>query len=86
MKRSKAIGAMEELGIPAKLQRLIIITIKKTKCNVRTKEGKSEDVFVKTGLRQEDPLSTILFNVVLEKTIRSNKFNRNGDVMHEITR
>ena len=71
------IKAMEEFGILAKLQRLIIMTIKKTRCNVTTKEGKSEDIILKTGLRQEDLLSTILFNMVLERTIRSGKLNRN---------
>ena len=31
VKRSEVIETMEEFGIPAKLQRLIIMTIKKTK-------------------------------------------------------
>ena len=43
VKRSKVIEVMEEIRIPAKLQRLIIITIKETRCNVRTRGGKSED-------------------------------------------
>ena len=60
VKRSKVIEAMEEFEIPAKLQRLIIMTIKKTKCNVRRRRGKSDNFFVRTGLRQGDPLSTIL--------------------------
>ena len=68
---------MEEFRIPAKLQRLIIMTIKKTRCKVRTKGGKSEDFIVRTGLRQGDP--TILFNMVPEKTIRRSKLNRDGD-------
>ena len=50
---------------------------------MRTRAGKSEDFFVRTGLRQEDPFSTILFNVVLEKTIRSSKLDRDGDIMHK---
>ena len=77
VKPNKVTEAMEEFGISAKLQRLMIMTIKKTRCNVRTKGGKLENFIVKTGLPQEDPFSTILFNMVLEKT--SSKLNRNGD-------
>ena len=61
MKRSKVIEAMEEFRIPATLQRLTIMIIKKTKSNVRTKGGELEDFIVKTGLWQGDLLSTILF-------------------------
>ena len=50
---------------------------------MRTRAGKSEDFFARTGLRQGDPLSTMLFNMVLEKTIRSTKLNRYGDIMHK---
>ena len=32
---------------------------------------------------QGDPLSTILFKMVLEKTTRSSKLNRDGDIMHK---
>ena len=31
-----------------------------------------------------DPLSTILFNMVPEKTIRSSKLNRDGELLHII--
>ena len=83
VKRSKVIEAMEEFAMPAKLQRLIVMTIKKTRCNVRTRGGKSDDFIVRTRLRQGDPLSTILFNVVLEETIRSSTLNRDGDILHK---
>ena len=50
---------------------------------MRTKGGKSEDFILKTGLRQGDPLSTIPFNTVLERTIRSSKLNRDEDILHK---
>ena len=83
VKRSKVIEAMKEFEIPAKLQRLVIMTLKRTTCNVKTKGGKSEDFMVKTGLRQGDPLSTLLFNMVLEKTVRSTEINRDGDMLYK---
>ena len=64
VKRSTVTEAMEEIGIPVKLQRLIVIIRKKTMYKERTRGGKSEDFIVKTGIRQGDPLSTILFNMV----------------------
>ena len=44
---------------------------KEDKVQRETKGGKSEDFIVKTGLRKGDPLSMILFNMVLEKTIKT---------------
>lgn len=45
------------------------MTKKKTTSNVRVK-GEITQVFeIKTGLRQGDPLSTLLFNKVLENII-----------------
>ena len=50
---------------------------------MRTRGGKAKDFIVRTELRQGDPLSAILLNMVLEKTIRSSKLNRDGDIMHK---
>jgi hypothetical protein len=42
----------------------------KTYVKVRVGNIKSEQVQVRTGLRQENSLSPILFNVALEKVLR----------------
>lgn len=47
------------------------MTIEKTTCNVRVKGCVPEYFSVKTGLCQGDTLSTLLFNMLLEKIVRN---------------
>jgi hypothetical protein len=42
-------------------------------------QGQQTEAFdIERGLRQDDALSTILFNIVLEKVIRNSESNPNG--------
>jgi hypothetical protein len=45
----------------------------------------TEAFYMDRGLRQSDALSTVLFNVVLEKVIRNIETNRNGMIVNRIT-
>ena len=80
VKRTEVIDILKEYKVPAKLVRLIQTTLDKTMCAVRIDGKTSEHFQVKSGLRQGDPLSTILFNAVLEKVIRESGINREGTI------
>lgn len=80
--RTKMIEAMTTLKIPKKLIELVLMTLKRTWSKV-TWEGKISKAFnVQKGLRQGDPLSTMLFNLVLEVIIRECKLQTKGTVNH----
>jgi sorting nexin-29 len=57
-------------GIPRKLVRLVEICNQQTYCKVRFMGETSEAFECKTGLKQGNALSPILFNLALEKVIR----------------
>ena len=68
--RSKLWRAMEEFGIPNKLISLAKMTLTDTKSRVRIRNKLSEAFDIKEGLRQGDPLATLLFNLILEAAVR----------------
>jgi len=68
--REGLIITLAELNFPHKLINLIKSSIMETYFRVRIGNIKSEQVQVRTGLRQGDSLSPILFNIALEKVIR----------------
>lgn len=71
---------MREFGFPAKLVRMVKMTLKNT-CNKVKIQGRVSDSFeTVAGLRQGDPLSTQLFNICLEKVIRTIKTNPGGHI------
>jgi len=61
---------LRNFGIPRKLVRLVEICNQQTYCKVRFMGETSEAFECKTGLRQEDAPSPILFNLALEQVIR----------------
>ncbi|KAJ8880776.1 hypothetical protein PR048_017247, partial [Dryococelus australis] len=64
---------MEKAGIPEKLIRLTRICVEGSKSRVRVKGKLSTSFEVKTGVKQGDCLSPLLFNLALEKVIKSGK-------------
>lgn len=81
--RTKLITTLRELDIPEKLINLIKMTLTDTVNRVKIKEATSETFEVKQGLRQGDPLSTTLFNLVLEHIIRKSGINRKGTLFNK---
>jgi Reverse transcriptase (RNA-dependent DNA polymerase) len=82
VKRSEVSKAMEEFAVPKKLIRLVQMTLKNSKGNVRVRGEETEDFEIGTGLRQGDPLSTLLFNMILEKVLRDSHINRIGHILY----
>lgn len=61
---------MVDFGIPRKLIQLCKMCILNSKAKVRVENEYTETFEVNTGVRQGDGLSPLLFNIVLEKTLR----------------
>ena len=68
--RNTLIKVMEEFGIDDKSIKLIQQTLTNTRSQVKFLGEWSEPFEIVTGVRQGDGLSPILFNCILEKTIR----------------
>jgi hypothetical protein len=73
---------LKEFGIPKKLVNLIKMALIESNCRVKIQGQLSSNFKVKVGLRQGDALSTILFNIVLEKVIRNIEINPNGTIFN----
>lgn len=78
IKKRKLIEAMESLQVPEKLVRLTDMTLKQTECKIVLKGRVSKGFIVNQGLRQGDPVSVVLFNLVLEKVLRESKLYTSG--------
>ena len=78
--RSKLYHAMRCLEIPEKLIRLVKMTLNETINKVAAEGRTSEGFRVVKGVRQGDPLSTILFNLVLEAAFRDTGIPTEGIV------
>jgi len=69
--RNKLWLAIEEFGIPKKLIDLIKVCNTNTMCKLKFGNGTSDSFEVSTGLKQGDALSPVLFNLAIDKVIRS---------------
>lgn len=81
--RQELINALYDLQIPGKLIKLIGMTLSQTVNAVRVNGNVSQEFEVNKGLRQGDPLSTLLFNMVLEIIIRESGINRKGTLLNK---
>lgn len=71
---------MEEFGFPGKLIALTKLTLSHVRSQVRIRNNLSETFETIDGFRQGDPLSTLMFNIVLEKAIRSSNVETSGTI------
>ena len=80
--RAELVEIMKEFGIPMKFIRLVRMTLTNTNSNVKT-QGKLLPSFeTMIGLRQGDSLSTLLFNLCMEKIIRNVRINPGGTIFN----
>ena len=64
--RSTVITVLKEMQIPGKIVNLVNMVTQNTKAKIKLNNECTEQVEVKTGIKQGDPLSTILFCTVME--------------------
>ncbi|KAL4089381.1 hypothetical protein QTP88_024427 [Uroleucon formosanum] len=83
--RNKLWATLEEFGIPKKLIDLIKACNTNTMCKVKFGNGTSDRFEVSTGLKQDDALSPVLFNLALEKVIRSMPMRQNMELLSNST-
>ncbi|CAG9573517.1 unnamed protein product [Danaus chrysippus] len=69
--RHKIFDAMRLLGIPSKLVRLVEATMCNSKSVVAIQNDISDPFEIRSGVRQGDALSTVVFNLTLEAAIRN---------------
>lgn len=75
---------IKSLGFQAKLVRLVEMTWKGTKFQIRFGGSLSIEFEITGRLKQGHPLSPIIFNLVLEKTIREIKTNPKGNIYNRL--
>jgi sorting nexin-29 len=78
--RNKLFLIMRNLGIPWKLVSLVKMTLENIKCRVKIQGELSQQFDVKSGVRQGDPLPTVLFNLVLEYAVTNITYNPGGTI------
>jgi hypothetical protein len=75
--RDELVEIMKEFGIPMKL---VNMTLANMNSKVKIQEKLSPSFETMTGLRQGDSLSTLLFNLCMEKIIRNVRINPGGTI------
>ena len=83
IKRNELYQALMEIGISGKLLRLIKTTLTDTNNIVRIGHSTSNKFEVTDGVRQGDPLSSMLFSITLEIIVRRAGLHRNGLIHHK---
>lgn len=73
VERSQVWNALAEFSIPKKLIRMTKVCMEGRTSKVRLNKKLSHSFEINNGLKQGDALSPLLFNLVLEKAIRSAK-------------
>lgn len=82
--RNYIFDAMAEFGIPRKLIALTKMTLMNTQNKVKIQNKLSEKFITHNGIRQGDSLSTLLFNIGLERVIRKIAINPGGTIFNRM--
>jgi hypothetical protein len=80
--RDKLCEYLEYYQTPPKLIKLIKIALQDTTANVRINNEMTELIEIKYGVRQGDPLSTLLFSIVIDVIIK--KLNPRGNISTQL--
>ena len=65
--RKEMYKTLSDLGLKEKLIRMVHLTLERTENRMRVKSRTSQKFEVREGVGQDDPLSPVLFNLILEK-------------------
>jgi len=74
---STVIKVLKEMQIPGKIVSLVNMVTQHTKAKIKLNYEYTEQIEVKNGIKQGDPLSTILFCTVMESLMRKLKIRGN---------
>lgn len=74
---------LKHLGVPQKIIRLVMLTLEGSIAMVRVNNEMTEPFDVKTGVRQGDSLSALIFILVLEAALR--KVDSVGDITYRMS-
>jgi hypothetical protein len=69
--RTELLNSMGSYGIPKKLVRLLEMTMKDNDAKITIGGNVSKSFNVLQGVRQRDGLSAVLFNLALDKVLKS---------------
>lgn len=72
------INSLKEFNLPQILIRVIEINITEIFVKIKVGTAETESILIKTGLRQGDSISPILFNLILEKVVREMNIHAQG--------
>ena len=70
IKRNKILDSLTQSKIPPKLIRLIKLTLENTSAKVKVNKAYTEEFRVESGVKQGDPLSPILFSLVIDTVLK----------------
>ena len=76
--RSTVTKLLKEMHIPGKIIRLVTLVTQHTQAKIKLNSEYTEQLEVKTEIRQGDPLSTILFCTVMESLMK--KLEMKGNI------
>jgi hypothetical protein len=82
--RAQMVEIMKYFGIPKRLVRLVKMTLENTHNKVKTQGKLLHNFEMVVGLRQGDSLSTLLFNLYMEKVIINVETNPGGIIFNNV--
>ncbi|KAJ4433364.1 hypothetical protein ANN_15623 [Periplaneta americana] len=82
--RNSLIEILIDYYVPRKLIRLTQMTLKHNKGRVVIQNEIAEEFKIEKGVKQGDPLSTILFNIALERVVRNLDINPGGTIYNRM--
>jgi hypothetical protein len=64
--RDKILKCLNKYEVPSKLMKLVAKTVQNTKARVKINQTYTEKFEISTGVKQGDPLSAVLFSIVID--------------------
>jgi len=82
IKGNKIIDSLTQIKVPPKLIRLVKLTFENTTAKVKVNNAYTSEFRVESGVKQGDPLSPTLFNLVIDTVLR--KLDLKGNISTQL--